>query len=191
MFKTLKTFALAAAASAVLLAGQAQAQTFTTGFDDADIAVSTCWAATGFASIDIEGVVHDGVGGFVVWISDTDETLYLCNADATGTVYAFDPVSHDMFNGKGQDALGEAGFTEISTAVSETPQAVANTICTLPFDETIEIVASVPDGLGDYLIWMVDGDETYWMCNASGEAQVYTLTPIDGAVVTIEGMQQA
>jgi hypothetical protein len=39
-------------------------------------------------------------------------------------------------------------------------------------------VATVEDGLGDYVVWLEGGDGAYWLCNASAKAQLYVFQPV-------------
>ena len=52
--------------------------------------------------------------------------------------------------------------------------------------EDLEIVATVDDALGDYVVWLKNGDGAYWMCNASADAKLYSFEsvqyPLDGSV---------
>jgi hypothetical protein len=54
--------------------------------------------------------------------------------------------------------------------------------------EDLEIVATVDDAMGDYLVWLKNGEDSYWMCNASSDAKLYTFEavqyPLDQAVQT-------
>ena len=45
--------------------------------------------------------------------------------------------------------------------------------------EDMQVVATVEDGLGDYLVWLQNADEGFWMCNASSDAKLYDFEPVD------------
>jgi hypothetical protein len=57
--------------------------------------------------------------------------------------------------------------------------------------EDLEIVATVDDALGDYLVWLQNGDDAYWMCNASADAKLYSFEPVqyplDGSEASDDG----
>jgi hypothetical protein len=65
--------------------------------------------------------------------------------------------------------------------------------------EDMRIVATAPDGMGDYVVWLQTGDESYWVCNASADAKLYVFEPVKypvnqggtaGAVGDSEGDRQ-
>ena len=41
------------------------------------------------------------------------------------------------------------------------------------------VIATVEDGLGDYLVWLENGQSELWMCNASADAELYAFEPVD------------
>ena len=45
--------------------------------------------------------VEDGLGDWIVWVEDTDGDLWLCNANATGDVYANVFLEGDLLGGEG------------------------------------------------------------------------------------------
>ena len=45
--------------------------------------------------------------------------------------------------------------------------------------EDMTIVATVEDGMGDYLVWLKNANEELWLCNASGDAKLYSFEPVD------------
>jgi hypothetical protein len=61
------------------------------------------------------------------------------------------------------------------------PAANAEAVCAAvgASVESMQIVATVEDGLGDYLVWLQNDDSELWMCNASTEAEVYAFEPVD------------
>ena len=44
----------------------------------------------------------------------------------------------------------------------------------------VQVVQSVEDGLGDWIVWVRDKDNDLWICNASAEGNVYANTLIRG-----------
>ena len=43
------------------------------------------------------------------------------------------------------------------------------------------------DGVGDYLVWLKAGEESYYACDASAEAELYAFEPV---TVPLEGEEQ-
>lgn len=51
----------------------------------------------------------------------------------------------------------------------------------------VEVVTSVEDGLGDWLVWVKDRDGDLWMCNASGYGAVFTNVVMQGDLLGGDG----
>ena len=45
--------------------------------------------------------------------------------------------------------------------------------------EDMQVVATVEDGLGDYVTWLKNANDELWICNASGDAKLYGFEPVD------------
>ncbi|MEO1200483.1 MAG: hypothetical protein AAFX39_14845 [Pseudomonadota bacterium] len=189
----IKKLTLAAAALALGL-NTAQANDDTFGYQSLtgdEVAASACLVINEYQPTEIVAMAEDGMGDYIVWLSDRDGDLWACNANAQGDIYTYDLIVGDLFEGEGVAMLMDAGYQQINLAAQTSPQEVANTICALPLGNEGEIIASVPDGMGDYLVWLIDGSEQLWMCNASARAEVYTYTPVDVPLLTVEGLSEA
>jgi hypothetical protein len=75
---------------------------------------------------------------------------------------------------------------------SRDPAKMAERLCIAAADDKVKVVATVEDGLGDYLVWLKTSDETFIMCNASTDGQLWAFEPVnmpinDQPAVTSEG----
>jgi hypothetical protein len=147
-----------------------------------DSAVAACLAFNDYKPANLVDAVEDGLGDWIVWVKDKDEDLWLCNGNGEGEVYANVLLNGDLLDGDGGDLVAKA-----SNGAALGPAASAEQLCSAvgSYMEDLEIVATVDDALGDYLVWLKNGDDAYWMCNASSDAKLYSFEavqyPIDGA----------
>ena len=172
-------FAMALAASG----GQASAEDWHP--EGHDSAVAACLDMNEYKPAELDAAAEDGLGDWIVWVKDKDGDLWLCNANAEGEVYANVFLNGDLLDG------GGAEFVKSDTDGHHPgPAESAERLCAAVGDymEDLEIVATVDDALGDYLVWLKNGDDAYWMCNASSDAKLYAFEavqyPIDAADTT-------
>jgi hypothetical protein len=149
-----------------------------------DTAVAACLDLNGYKPTELVEAVEDGLGDWIVWVRDKDQDLWLCNANESGDVYANVLLNGDLLSGEG---------TELVTTEADRhagPAEKAERLCAAvgSYMEDLEIVATVDDAMGDYLVWLKNGEDSYWMCNASADAKLYTFEavqyPIDQATET-------
>jgi hypothetical protein len=162
-----------------------------------DTAIQACLDYNEYAPAQLVEAVDDGLGDFLVWVEDVDGDLWMCNANAEGYIYANIMMIGDLLEGEGPQMIG---FTPTSTSgtrerpsfgggdgggqsggVSADPASQAEALC-LAVGATVEnvyLVATVEDGLGDYLVWLENDNGELWMCNASGELELYAFEPVD------------
>jgi hypothetical protein len=140
-----------------------------------DSAVAACIDFNGYKPATLVDAVEDGMGDWIVWVRDKDEDLWLCNANASGEVYANVMLKGDLLDGEGSQLVADA-----SGQSSAGPAAKAEQLCAAvgSYTENMEIVATVDDSLGDYLVWLKNKDDAYWMCNASSDAKLYTFEAV-------------
>lgn len=171
----IRTFACAALA-ACLLGSHANAADQDWRPEGHDSAVAACLDFNGYKPADLVDAVEDGLGDWIVWVRDKDEDLWLCNANAEGDVYANVLLNGDLLDGDGQNLVAKGSDGRRHPGPAES----AERLCAAVGDymEDVEIVATVDDALGDYLVWLKNGDDGYWMCNASADAKLYSFEPV-------------
>lgn len=161
-------FAAAALVPAVVLAHPAG------GADQGQqTAIQACTALNEYGPAKVVTAVNDGMGDYLIWLEDVDTDLWACNANADGDVYANLLVGDDLLEGAGADMLHL-----VSDAPSRHPDVQAERLCTGAAGEDYEVVATVDDGLGDYLVWLTADNETFIMCNASSDGALYTFEEV-------------
>ena len=71
------------------------------GTDPHASAVKACTTASASQPAAFITAVDDGRGGSLVWLTDADANLWLCNADAEGHVFAYSKMTGDLLEGAG------------------------------------------------------------------------------------------
>jgi hypothetical protein len=125
----------------------------------------------------------DGRGGSLVWLTDEDANLWLCNADAEGRIFALSQMSGDLLDGAGAHLvdLGQPTDDGEIPVPEKTPITVAEQACQVYLsDHPGKIVGNGPDGLeGDWVpgyYFFIETSEG--LCDATGDAQVWALAEI-------------
>jgi hypothetical protein len=147
----------------------------------ADTAVNACTDINDYAPTEVVEAVEDGLGDWLVWVEDKDGDLWMCNASEAGAVYANVLMQGDLLAGDGADLIG---YRQTGSRASGTwfgPAGTAEAVCASVGNmiDDIHVVATVDDGLGDYLVWLKNGNEDLWVCNASADAKLYSFEPVD------------
>jgi hypothetical protein len=148
------------------------------GLTGEQAATAVCVAVNEFAPAGAVQSTPDGLGDWIVWVSDKDNDLWLCNASAEGNVYSNTLIRGDRLQGRGEEALA---MTPVAFAPQALPEAEkAERICAVAGRKVgaNDVAKIVEDGLGDYVVWLKGSDESYWLCNASAKAQLYVFTPV-------------
>jgi len=142
--------------------------------DGKDKAVQACQAMNQYGPVTVQKTVEDGMGDWIVWVKDKDDDLWLCNADKEGDVYANVLLNGDMLDGEGAQLVTDEGSRHPGPAES------AERLCAAvgSFKGELEIVATVDDALGDYLVWLKNNEDAYFMCNASSDDKLYTFESV-------------
>ena len=188
----------AATAFALLLAPSAHAGQ--SSFEEApssDTAAQACLDLNEYGPAEVVETVDDGLGDFLIWIEDRDGDLWMCNANVDGAVYANIMMEGDLLQGDGPEMIN---YTPVVNRIinrerpnfgggdegetgggSSDPASRAESLCAAVADtvEEMSVIATVEDGLGDYLVWLENGQSELWMCNASSEAELYAFEPVD------------
>jgi hypothetical protein len=171
---------LAALALAASLAMPASA-----GTDPHASAVKACTTANAYQPAVFAAAVDDGRGGSLVWLTDAEANLWLCNADEEGHVFAYSKMIGDLLEGAGAylvdidpvTSTGEIGVPK------HNPLKVAERACQAYLsDGPGKVVGGGPDGLeGDwvpgYFVFIETG-EGLFLCDATGDAQVWAFAEI-------------
>jgi hypothetical protein len=143
-----------------------------------DRAVNACMGMNAATPTVLVEAVEDGFGDWLVWLKDKRDGLWMCNASGEGAVYANASVRGDLLAGKGADLIGRG---REPTTVRFDPVRTAEAVCAAVggYVETVQVVGTVEDGMGDYLVWLQNAEEKLWMCNASSDAKLYGFEPVD------------
>jgi len=178
--------AIAALSAAAMVFSPASAKT---GDADHAVAIEACSAVNPFQPVETLGAVDDGSGiGFsLVWINDTEDRLWMCDADAEGFIYSYALVAGDLLAGTGPELIGlqpaaNGGF-------EDHPQVVAEKVCAAYLEDGGTVLTSRPDGLGadpGYAIFVENDAGDLYLCNATGDAMVWAFEPI-GDPLSFEG----
>jgi hypothetical protein len=146
-------------------------------------AVAACQTFNTAGPVELVGAVEDGLGDFVVWSKDANGDLWLCNANSEGAVFVNTKIVGDLISGDGAALIGfqAASNSGRNLIPQANPADVATALCAAVggYIEDMQVVATVEDGLGDYLVWLKNADEALWMCNASADAKLYDFEPVD------------
>jgi hypothetical protein len=164
------------------LAGQAAAHIHT---DPHAAAIKACTGAKSLEPASFVTAVDDGRGGSLVWLTDEDANLWLCNADKDGHIFVYNQMAGDLLEGAGAALvdIGHATNDGGIEAPDRDPEIVAAQACQMYLaDVPGKVVGSGFDGLeGDwvpgYYVLMETG-EGLFLCDATGDAQVWAFAEI-------------
>ncbi len=177
-------FSLAAILAALVL-GASLSLPASAGTDLHASAVHACTTANASQPVDFVAEVDDGRGGSLVWLTDADTNLWLCNADADGHIFAYSKMTGDLLQGAGANLVGiEPIVNETEVSVPEkNPLMIAEKACQAYLsDGPGKVVGSGSDGLdGDwvpgYFVFIDKGDGLV-LCDATADAQVWSFAEI-------------
>ena len=176
--------ALAALAAAAALAPVPPASAEDWGDAGRETAIAACIDRNGYKPAKLKAAVDDGLSDYIVWVEDKDGDLWLCNANESGEIYANILLQGDLLAGEGAQLIA---YDPALVSAAHGPAGRAEELCAavgVHFGE-LEIVATVDDALGDYLVWLKTAEGGYWMCNASADQKLYTFEwveyPVDGS----------
>ncbi len=182
-----------AAAGFALILTQAPAFAGETAADSGmATAAAACQSVNQHAPVEPVGTVADGLGDWLVWTKDKSGDLWLCNASSDGAVYANTMMEGDLLSGDGVALVSvQPASTSGRRFARVNPAETAAALCTTvgSYIEDMHAVATVEDGLGDYLVWLQNADEEYWLCNASADAKLYDFEPVDMPLNNVEPVE--
>lgn len=164
------------AAAAILVAATATAKADSDDRRAEGHAVAACLDFNGYKPAELVDAAEDGMGDWIVWVRDKDEDLWLCNANAEGEVYASVLLNGDLLDGEGSQLLSGDGDDARQPGPAESAERLCAAVAS--HTENLQIVATVDDALGDYLVWLKNKDDAFWMCNASSDAKLYTFEAV-------------
>jgi hypothetical protein len=142
-------------------------------------AIRACGQINEFQPVEVVNTVSDGRGNSLVWLNDADGDLWLCNADRNGNVYANDIMAGDMLNGEGLDELLRQNTIDGEELDVLAPQVVAEHICRISAPEQpAQVVSTAPDGMNDYTVFVQGAGNDVYLCNASGNAEIFSFVQI-------------
>lgn len=147
-----------------------------------DSAVAACLDMNQYKPATLDAAAEDGLGDWIVWVKDKDGDLWLCNANAEGEVYANVLLNGDLLNGDGASMVEKT----IENGRKPGPAESAERLCAAvgSYMDDLEIVATVDDALGDFLVWLKKADDSYYMCNASSDEKLYAFEPVQYPIDT-------
>jgi hypothetical protein len=149
-------------------------------------AVKACTTANGHPA-KLVTAVDDGLGGSLVWLTDADANLWVCSADAAGTIYAYVMMTGDLLKGAGSWFVPDESFGDDEFGVARpdpNPLDIAELACKVffPGGNPGKVIRRGQDGLGEnfvpgYFIFFQSQEHTY-LCDATGDAQVWAFAEI-------------
>jgi hypothetical protein len=151
-----------------------------------EAAIKACTTANPMQPAEVLSAVDDaaGIGFSLVWLSDAEGNLWLCDADADGNVYTYSLVMSDLLQGGGADLIG-LQLTADGTYEGE-PQQIAEKVCVAYLTDGGEVIGSTPDGLESdpgFVVYVKGADGATYLCNATGDAMIWAFEtmgdPID------------
>lgn len=165
---TTKSIITAAAFLALAFAPSLASAGNSTG--NSNLAVDTCSAFNEYGPVELVGVNDDGMGDYMVWLEDADGYLWGCNVSEEGDIYANVPMGYDILEGEGAQI--------IQVGLVRNPERAVEKFCTDLAEGSVEVVSTIEDGFGDYLVWLDAGDGSFIMCNASLNGELYAFETV-------------
>jgi hypothetical protein len=120
----------------------------------------------------------DGLGDWIVWVRDKGEDLWMCNASAEGNVYANARIDGDLLAGAGEQTIALVPVAARIAASGAAAKAERLCVAVGTLIEDVTVAATVDDGIGDFVVWLKNGRDAYWMCNASADGKLYVFEAV-------------
>jgi hypothetical protein len=151
---------------------------------DADahaVAIKACSGVNPSQPVSVLNAVDDGsgIGMSLVWLTDKDNNLWMCDADSEGNVYSYTIVASDLLSGGGPELIGLQLASDGS--FDGQPQDVAAKVCVAYLKDGGEVVHIAEDGLEvspGFIVFVKDGSGHTFLCNATGDAGVWAFEAI-------------
>ncbi|MGA9605075.1 MAG: hypothetical protein WBQ82_13270 [Methyloceanibacter sp.] len=153
-----------------------------------EVAIKACSTVNPSQPVSVVNAVDDGSGiGFsLVWLTDKDNNLWMCDADAEGKVYSYTIVAKDLLSGGGPELIGLQLASD--GTYDGQPQDVAAKVCVAYLKGDGEVVHIAPDGLDiapGFIVFVKDSSGHTYLCNATGDAGVWAFQAI-GEPLTLD-----
>jgi hypothetical protein len=150
-------------------------------------AVNACLQGNEFGPARLIQAVGDGFGDWLVWVKDREGDLWSCNADRDGHVYLNVVLAGDLLEGRGAEFLR----SEPAPAAANAPahhEGASRDLCVAVagLTQAVTVLTTVPDGMGDNLVWLRLADGQLWMCNASADGKLFVFEPVGGPTHNLE-----
>ncbi len=146
-----------------------------------EAAIKACSTVNPSQPVSVLNAVDDGsgIGVSLVWLTDKDNHLWMCDADADGNVYAYTIVDSDLLAGGGPELIGleltyDGGY-------DGKPEDVVAKVCVAYLKTGGEAVHVAEDGLDlspGFIVFVKDGSGRTFLCNATGDAGIWAFEPI-------------
>jgi hypothetical protein len=131
--------------------------------------------------------IDDGLGGSLVWLTDSDANLWVCSADAAGKIYAYVMMTFDLLKSAGSWLVPDESFSDDEFGVARpdpNPLGIGELACKafFPGGNPGKVIGRGQDGLAEnfmpgYFIFFQSQEHTY-LCDATGDAQVWAFAEI-------------
>lgn len=142
-------------------------------------AETACLGFNAYQPSELVETAADGLGDWIVWVRDKDGDLWMCNANAAGDVYANALIEGDLLAGDGERTVALVPAAARIDASGSTARAERLCLAVGTLIEDVTVAATVSDGLGDFVVWLKNGNDAYWMCNASADGKLYVFEPVE------------
>jgi hypothetical protein len=157
------------------------------------VAIKACSGVNPSQPVKVLNAVDDGsgIGMSLVWLTDKDNNLWMCDADSEGNVYSYTIVASDLLSGGGPELIGLQLASDGGDDVQ--PQDVAAKVCVAYLKDGGEVVHIAEDGLEvspGFIVFVKDGSGHTFLCNATGDAGVWAFEPI-GEPLTFDTKPEA
>jgi hypothetical protein len=141
-----------------------------------EVAIKACSTVNPSQPVSVVNAVDDGsgIGLSLVWLTDKDNNLWMCDADAEGKVYSYTIVAKDLLSGGGPELIGLQLASD--GTYDGQPQDVAAKVCVAYLKGDGEVVHIAPDGLDiapGFIVFVKDSSGHTYLCNATGDAGVW------------------
>lgn len=145
-------------------------------------AIEACAGYNDYGPVSVVAAVDDGMNDTLVWLRKRNGDLWMCNADSIGNVYFKVLIDGDRLDGEGFYLAG-INQSSFGNARLHNPAEQLCVSMLEGFGSTLgSIINTVPDGMGDYLVWLETNERELWACNASADYVLYAFVEIKGPI---------
>ena len=157
------------------------------GLAGEELAAYVCATLNEYQPVDVVSIAPDGMGDYIVWMTDTDGDVWACNASGQGDVYAYDLIIGDLLEGLGREMLIDVGIIQVGSRPTMSDEEIAVRTCwAVSEDDNSAPIVAVEDGVGDYLVWIQETNGDLYMCNANGNGEIFIYTKVDYPIASTD-----